>query len=201
MANVKISDLTALVSTDLATTDLLPIVDGSEALDADKTKNISVADLSAGLYESATALGSTSVATDDGLLIYDTSAVTLKSITLANLFDWDTWVPTVTYSGGSADPTTSAINYAGYFQLGKLVVVSIDCTITRGSGDRTQTTFSLPVAANGAYYASAGYQTVTSVFPLAAPVYVNATLSAITVAHGAMSRDGDIVFQCTYQTT
>lgn len=40
MANVKLSDLTALPSTDLATDDLLYVVDVSEALDADKSKKI-----------------------------------------------------------------------------------------------------------------------------------------------------------------
>ena len=45
MANVPISDLSALPSTDVATGDLLPIVDVSEALDADKTKNITPANL------------------------------------------------------------------------------------------------------------------------------------------------------------
>ena len=45
MANVPISDLSALSSTDVATGDQLVIVDISEALDADKTKNITLASL------------------------------------------------------------------------------------------------------------------------------------------------------------
>ena len=45
MANVPISDLSALSSTDVATGDQLVIVDVSEALDADKTKNVTIGDL------------------------------------------------------------------------------------------------------------------------------------------------------------
>ena len=72
MANVKISDLSALPSTDVATGDQLVIVDVSEALDADKTKNI----------------------------------------TLEALLGWETYTPTITYDGGTTDPTTTALDYS-----------------------------------------------------------------------------------------
>lgn len=82
MANVKISDLSALSTTDIATGDQLVIVDISEAADADKTKNV----------------------------------------TLASLFGWQSYTPTITVSGGTA-PTYTERFVSRYLKIGNLVVV------------------------------------------------------------------------------
>jgi hypothetical protein len=59
---------------------------------------------------------------------------------------WTDWVPTVTYAGGTTDPTATSFNYARYSVIGDVVFYMISWEIdTLGSGDRTIVYFSYPV--------------------------------------------------------
>jgi hypothetical protein len=160
MANVPLTDLTALPTTDIATGDTLFIVDVSEALDADKS----------------------------------------KKITLGNLFAWQNYTPTVTYGGGATDPDSETVNYCKYLKVGNTLMYHVYITVTRGSGDRTYTQFTVPVAPAQNEIAGSA---VTSVTAGGINFVEGCYLSSgkLTVLHGTMTADGKIAAFITYETT
>lgn len=54
------------------------------------------------------------------------------------------WTPTVTYAGGTTDPTSVTIDSAKWSTTGTLISFVINATLTRGTGNRVYTLFSLP---------------------------------------------------------
>lgn len=63
--------------------------------------------------------------------------------------DWFNYTPTITYAGGTTDPTSYTINLY-YFRLdGKSCTIIHVGNLTRGSGDRTYIQISLPVNYSG----------------------------------------------------
>lgn len=69
------------------------------------------------------------------------TAATMNSIGA----DWETWVPTVTSSGGTL--TTVTINSARYGRIQKIVVAQIDFSITVGGTGFGTPIFTLPITA------------------------------------------------------
>jgi hypothetical protein len=115
---------------------------------------------------------------------------------------WMDWEPTVTYAGGTTDPTTVVLNQARYFQVGKMVHFYLRWSITnRGSGNRTQTNFTLPVDRNASYTGTLPFvftQTITSRSVDERAYSDEATL--IKVSHLAMSSNGYIAVEGFYET-
>lgn len=58
---------------------------------------------------------------------------------------WQDWTPTVTYVGGTTDPTSLTITAARYNTIGKMLSFYLTGTLVRGSGDRTYIQIPLPV--------------------------------------------------------
>lgn len=58
--------------------------------------------------------------------------------------DGFSWTPTVSFIGGTTDPTSVVIDSAKWRIQGKIALFVINATLTRGSGDRQYTLFSLP---------------------------------------------------------
>jgi hypothetical protein len=54
------------------------------------------------------------------------------------------WSPTVTYVGGSIDPTSTTVNEAKFTIFQQLVAFTLMATVVRGSGNRTFIVFSVP---------------------------------------------------------
>ena len=159
MANVPLSDLTALPSTDLATGDLLYIVDVSEALDADKS----------------------------------------KKITLASLFSWQSWTPTISYGGGSTNPTSATLDYARYLKIGSIVFALAKYDIVRGTGDRTITNISLPVTSSRSAVALVGNASLVGSTVTNYPTYFTNVLT-IRMLHGTMTSDGYVSVMAVYES-
>lgn len=109
---------------------------------------------------------------------------------------WTDWTPTISYAGGTTDPTSATVTSARYLRLGKLVIVYAQIAITRGSGDRTITTLSYPVTRANIYSTGVGDQNVTIAGHNIVPVYM---ANVIAVLHGTMTRDGTITLQLTYE--
>ena len=198
MPNVKLTDLTAQPSTDVATDDVMYIVDVSEVLAADQSKKITVAEIGAGLIESATAMPSTNIATGDSIFIYDASAAALQKITLANLFVWQNYTATVTYGGGTTDPTTTSVTSAKYCQVGSMVCGYVKVSITRGSGDRTIVNISAPITASENFVPFSAVQSMTSANLLAASGYMSSATNLRVLLGGAMTADGNVNIAFTY---
>lgn len=56
------------------------------------------------------------------------------------------FTPTITYAGGTTNPTSNTVNRASYYIDGRDMRVHIRSTLVRGSGNRTVHTFTLPWA-------------------------------------------------------
>lgn len=70
---------------------------------------------------------------------------TMKVPWSATPINFTSWTPTVSYAGGTTNPTTVNITQAIYKILGDQCFYQIKASITRGSGNRTFIQFSLPV--------------------------------------------------------
>jgi hypothetical protein len=109
---------------------------------------------------------------------------------------WKDWTPTVTYTGGTTDPTSLTITYARYSIIGKICHIFISGSLVMGSGNRTSTLFSLPVNYSLNFtgscvvtYASTDYMW---------HVYGSGG-NKVTVSHGGMSSNGIIYVSAFYQ--
>ena len=57
---------------------------------------------------------------------------------------WTSWTPTITYLGGTTNPTSLSVISARYSRVGKTTTVTLVGSLTRGAGDRTDILFTLP---------------------------------------------------------
>ena len=171
MADKKISALTA-ASTPLAGTEVLPIVQSSS------TKQVSVANLTAGRAISATELtlttGNVIVANGQGI---DFSATpgTGTSELLAD-YEEGTWTPTYVSSGATFGYTQQ---YGSYVKVGKLVYAQFYLNVTASGTTTNQVTISgLPftnTSTNNPYEQGFGGGWSTNIQPIAFTVDANAT--------------------------
>lgn len=111
---------------------------------------------------------------------------------------WTAYTPTITYAGGSTDPTSESVSYSNYMKIGALVIFIARIYITRGSGDRTITKFSLPKNAFRNLTPISAYSTVTggATNPTA---YIDAVADTAIVNHGTMTSDGYISITAIYE--
>lgn len=119
---------------------------------------------------------------------------------LANAFGvWKDWTPTISYGGGTTNPTSNTKNYAKYIQIGKTVHFSLSYSVVKGSGNRTLTGYSLPVPiATDAYIAHASTVTVRSSSPsFYGSAYTDGSI--VKIQHGVMDQDGLITASGTYE--
>ena len=142
MADTKISALPAS-TTPLAGTEVLPIVQSSA------TKQVSVANLTAGRAISATQLtlttGNLIVASGQGV-DFSATAGTGTSELFAD-YEEGNWTPVVTASAGSITSYTSSGNYT---KVGRVVVISGFITITNnGTGSGNGNIAGLPFTVGG----------------------------------------------------
>lgn len=56
------------------------------------------------------------------------------------------YTPTITYSGGTTDPTSNTIDFAYFQVVGSMCHFNIKSTIVRGSGNRNFTQYTFPIA-------------------------------------------------------
>jgi hypothetical protein len=96
------------------------------------------------------------------------------------------YTPTVTYSGGTTNPTSITTDFK-FAIRGKIAIINGKGALTRGSGDRTFTKFTLPVGAilSNGLSASITYATIKCGF-----TQLDADNDLITLEHSAMSSDG-----------
>ena len=111
----------------------------------------------------------------------------LSRLETLNYTDWTSYTPTVTYAGGTTDPTGITTDFH-YAIIGNVLFILGSGYLTRGSGDQTYTRFTLPIAVSesGGVSVSAQYATVgygeTRVDPINDRIVVN---------HSGMSSDGN----------
>lgn len=108
-----------------------------------------------------------------------------------------TWTPTITYSGGTTNPTSNTVSVSSYQINGRSILFHLESALVRGSGNRANTFFDLPWGtfvggtspSNGLTSFTAAGLHVATVY-LSAPqiVYYNETMVAdgsyyATVSH------------------
>ncbi len=115
------------------------------------------------------------------------AAITDLRLSYANPPDFPaylTWTPTVTYSGGTTDPTSLTVT-ATFAINGRVAALNINGYLTRGSGNRTGMAFSMPITIA---------QDVTGSYNIAfngvinCPNYISG--GNWTIAIGGMTSDG-----------
>ena len=108
---------------------------------------------------------------------------------------WKNWTPTVTYAGGTTDPT-SVTTACVYNVIGGMTTITVNLGVTRGSGDRTSTTITLPKNYSGTYgFAGAAFNTVSATRVV---YFLGSGGNRIIITHGAMTSDGVIRFTASY---
>ena len=112
---------------------------------------------------------------------------------------WTSYTPTVAYEGGTTDPTGLTINYAKYFQIEKMVTLSIKGTLNRGSGNRTYILFSLPQNTTAFDAAGTGFESVVSNHRTPRAVYISATNRVCIYLQSQMAQDGVVSLSITYE--
>jgi hypothetical protein len=112
---------------------------------------------------------------------------------------WKSWTPTLSYAGGTTNPTSATKVFAKYYQVGKLVIVQIYYTYVRGSGDRTITTFTLPVTAAADRMSGAASETLRVSSTAPCSVYTTDSGTKLSVFHGTMTRDGFVSVTLSYR--
>ena len=102
---------------------------------------------------------------------------------------WDSWTPTITWVGGTTDPTSFTILAAKYITIGNLVFCMLRGSLTRGSGDRSYLSLTAPVTISNMASGSAHHSINGNGFVLA-PLYSES--GKVTIFMGTMTKDGYI---------
>lgn len=111
---------------------------------------------------------------------------------------WYNYTPTITYGGGTTDPTSATITYARYIVTNRAINLSVGVDISRGTGDRTQTDVSLPINSITDALAGTGRENVAQVTTTVKPIYTAAFGVVLRVLHGTMTQSGSIRASITY---
>lgn len=102
---------------------------------------------------------------------------------------WDSWTPTITWVGGTTDPTSFTISAARYVTVGNLVFCMLRGSLTRGSGDRSYLSLTAPVTISNLAAGSAHHNINGNNF-ISAPLY--STSGKVSIFTGTMTKDGYI---------
>ena len=146
----------------------------------------------------------TDVAAGDGILAAHVNTLREEVVAVetqlgTNAGTWQNWTPTVTWGGGTTDPTSTTISTARYCTVGKTVTLSIMLTVVKGSGDGTNLTISLPKAAKTAGNPLTCFTTILTGFNIVQAVTLTATQNLYVSLGTAISSDGYIRLSGTYE--
>ena len=102
---------------------------------------------------------------------------------------WASWTPTITWVGGTTDPTSFTVSSARYVTVGNLVFCMLRGSLTRGSGDRSYLSLTAPVTISNLAAGSAHHNINGNDF-ISAPLY--STSGKVSIFTGTMTKDGYI---------
>ena len=140
----------------------------------------------------------TAAASDDYLEIVDTSANTSKKISRENLIGggvWQSWTPTIGYTGGSGTPTISG--EGRYMIVGKIVYLLLTGNLTRNGATHAYLTITTPTSIAKFGSGSFTHQFLTS-FSNGA-VYKTGGTPNFSVSTGTWTSDGYYWFSGFYE--
>jgi len=131
-------------------------------------------------------------ATNSGTASYNWSVPATSVVINYPIYETRTlnWTPSITYAGGSTDPTSNTVNTANYLVDGRKVFFSIKSTIVRGAGDRPNTIYTLPLSIGSTQVPGNGIDTITAGGLLVATIVY--LLNATIIYGKTMSADGSM---------
>lgn len=111
---------------------------------------------------------------------------------------WVNWTPTVTFEGGTTDPSSIAKVSARYTQIGKTVIANADYYFGLG-GDRTEYMFTLPFSPLQTYGAASAHESIKTAFtePIKAAIYKSGALVKVYVP--LQDKAGHVMFSAIYE--
>ncbi len=111
---------------------------------------------------------------------------------------WLDWTPTITFAGGSTDPSSITKLHARYTTIGKIVIASADYSFGKG-GNRTQYKFTLPLTPAQTYGAVTGYESLKTAFTDPTKAYMEASGALVTVYVPVQDKAGHVMFTAVYE--
>jgi len=115
-----------------------------------------------------------------------------------NAGTWLNWTPTVTFAGGTTDPSSTTKVYARYTTIGKIVIATADYSFGVG-GNRTQYEFTLPLTPAQTYYAVTGYESLKTAFTDPTKAFISASGAIVTVYVPVQDKAGHVIFTAIYE--
>ena len=113
---------------------------------------------------------------------------------------WTGWTPTITYAGGTTNPTSATITHARWMSIAKGAWFYLRVAFVKGSGDRAQFNFSLPANRNASYTGTIPFicrHTITAAGAVNGLAYSDdASLIKVTVT---IANDGYIAIEGFYE--
>jgi hypothetical protein len=110
---------------------------------------------------------------------------------------WTDYTPTISYSGGTTDPTSETITSARFCMIGKTIKTAGRIDIVRGSGDRTFVLVSPPISYASSYFSGSFYgNVVTAGYQIG---LVRLAGNIVIQLGTAMTRDGFVTFSIDYE--
>lgn len=120
-------------------------------------------------------------------------------VSSATLGTWQNWTPTVTYLGGSTDPTSTTIEHARYCQIGNMVSFSLVASIVCGSGNRTVAFVTLPITAKYSQITASCSEDIVTSTNTPRACWADNTSRMVVTLTSAMTQDGRIRISGTYE--
>ena len=112
---------------------------------------------------------------------------------------WQSWTPTIFWTGGNASPGTTTITSARYCKVGKLVSFVAQITTSTTPGDRTGVNLSVPVTPK-AHAAIAINQTLVSATEGSGAGFVSFSANLMLIKFpSAVTRTGYLIISGTYE--
>jgi len=111
---------------------------------------------------------------------------------------WTSWTPTVTFDGGTTDPSSTTKQYARYTTIGKIVIATADYLFGTG-GDMTQYKFTLPLTPAQTYGAVTGYESLKTAFTEPTKASLSKTGALVTVNVPVQDKAGHVMFTAVYE--
>ena len=116
-------------------------------------------------------------------------------------YAWTNYTPTLTWGGGTTNPTTVSFDFAKHLSLGKMTICLVSISIdTLGSGDRVYVDIPLPVNAGSSFIPAVAQENITSVGGSSPRATSLGGGTYVRIYHGTMTRTGHVSMSIIYYT-
>jgi hypothetical protein len=112
---------------------------------------------------------------------------------------WITYSPTLTFAGGTTDPSAITLHHARYTRIGKTVMVSVNYQLAAG-GNHTTYMITLPITPANTFVAATGYESLVTAGTGAPIAWIAQSTNNVTIkCSGAQDKSGFVMFTAIYE--